>query len=194
MEENVLESGIVEQQDGEVVFAGFWIRVGAQLIDTLALVPLIGLNVAALYTWKLVWLSLIINVVSLCYKPFLEAKYGATLGKMALNLQVVSTELKPISLTQSIVRSSPWLANALYSLVLVIMLSLSPEYVDTEGYMDLVLLQGQVLPSWIQTLFSIMIIVVTVWVAFNEHKRGLHDLMASTYCIKKDKSTVSVNY
>lgn len=194
MEENVLESGIVEQQDGEVVFAGFWIRVGAQLIDTLALVPLIGLNMAALYNWKLVWLALIINVISLCYKPFLEAKYGATLGKMALNLQVVSTDLKPISLTQSIIRSSPWLANGIYSLVLVIILSLSPEYADTEGFTQMALLQSQVLPSWIQTLFSLVIFVVTLWVAFNSHKRGLHDLMASTYCIKKDKSTVAVNY
>ena len=91
MEENILESGIVEQQGGEVVFAGFWIRVGAQIVDTLALVPLIALNVTALYTWKQLWLALIVNVVSLCYKPFMEAKYGATLGKMALNLQVVST-------------------------------------------------------------------------------------------------------
>lgn len=188
MEETALEEGIITNNDPlDYTYGGFWIRVGATLIDTLALLPLLGLNLAALYLWKQLWLVLLVNLVSVAYKPFMEFKYGATLGKMAVKLKVINREGENISINQTLLRSSPWLVNGLFSLYVIVQLALLPEYQEVEGYTALTQLQTTVTPIAAQMVVSLAFLLVVVWVAFQKQKRGLHDLLADTFVIQTDK-------
>ncbi len=188
MDDSVLEEGIISNNDPlEYKYGGFWIRVGATLIDTLALLPLIGLNLAALYIWKQLWLVLLVNLLSVAYKPFMEFKYGATLGKMAVKLKVINREGQNISMNQTLLRSSPWLVNGFFSLYVIIQLALLPEYQEVEGYAALTQLQTTVTPMAAQMVVSLGFMLVVVWVAFQQQKRGLHDLLADTFVIQTDK-------
>ncbi|HEV2436824.1 MAG TPA: RDD family protein [Verrucomicrobiae bacterium] len=89
---------------GELNYAGFWIRFAAKLLDGLILgVPLIvvfmlvmipqirsGQPTAAIFLPYLVQFCFIF--VQMAYQIFFLGKYGATLGKMACKIKVVTPE------------------------------------------------------------------------------------------------------
>ncbi|MBK8392708.1 MAG: RDD family protein [Saprospiraceae bacterium] len=54
-------------------------------------------------------MALVIGILLMCYKPFMEFQYGATLGKMAVKLKVVNLDFEKITLSQSIIRYIPGL-------------------------------------------------------------------------------------
>lgn len=84
----------------DMVYAGFWIRFVAKFIDGILLQVvnypirlLIGLGSAADPTmqWRLIFMNTAISmVIAASYSIFFVGKLGATPGKMALRLQVVT--------------------------------------------------------------------------------------------------------
>lgn len=143
-------------------YAGFWVRVGAYLIDVLILFvaqfilialfgdPVIegsssdfqvGFNMSASSSSPL--LDLVLIVLAIAYFAGLESsKMQATLGKRALGLVVTDMNGNRISFLRALGR---YLAKILSGLILFI------------GY---------------------------IMVAFTERKQGLHDLLASTLVLK----------
>jgi uncharacterized RDD family membrane protein YckC/ribosomal protein S27AE len=104
---------------GAMVYAGFWVRVGAMLIDQLILGAACGIPVflvflilapslsrsgasleAALTTITIVFVlySLLAMAATACYEAFFVSRSGATLGKKALRLKVVMQDGGPVSL------------------------------------------------------------------------------------------------
>lgn len=97
-------------------YAGFWIRVGAKLIDGLIVgvvvaVPVVVLmfsriqtgDPAAMMIFQLV-LQLAVIVVNGAYTVFFVTKYGATPGKMACGLKIVTADGENIRIGRSIGR------------------------------------------------------------------------------------------
>jgi uncharacterized RDD family membrane protein YckC len=88
---------------GEMVYAGFWIRVGAKIIDGIVLsVVGFALGIAAsLITTNLVARSVVQNIFSLIlsigYTTYFLGAYSATPGKMACGLKVVRPDGEKIS-------------------------------------------------------------------------------------------------
>ncbi len=144
---------------GELVHAGFWIRVGAKIIDMIILwavgfavsflggflfagVPssrgqiptrfLAGSLLIAMMTW----------VIQIAYPTYFLGKYSATLGKMACGLKVVRPDGEKISYARACGR---FFAEILSSMILAI------------GY---------------------------IMVALDEEKRALHDRICDTRVIK----------
>jgi hypothetical protein len=62
--------------------AGFWIRVAATMLDVMLLSPVIVLQVYLLKTSDNLLLLAVLVVPPLFYKPLMEWRYGATVGKM----------------------------------------------------------------------------------------------------------------
>ena len=89
---------------GALPYAGFWIRVGAKLLDGLVIgvvfgVPLIIVAIAGAGSREFgmmqilqLLLQLLMTVANIGYQIFFLGKYGATLGKMACGLRVVTAE------------------------------------------------------------------------------------------------------
>ena len=144
-------------------YAGFWIRVGAYLIDWIILIVVIsvlqgvtGINMGANYSASMGDLAaaggttassglgtIISIVIYLAYFAGLESSnWQATVGKKALGLIVVDTSGNRISLGRAVGR---FFAKILSGAILLI------------GY---------------------------IMVGFTEKKQGLHDMLASTLVVK----------
>ncbi|MCD6385696.1 RDD family protein, partial [Candidatus Sumerlaeota bacterium] len=80
--------GASEQTIYEFRPAGFWIRVVATLVDFIVFIPVVALSFYAISS-KSLFLTLLLILPGVLYKPLMEAFYGATLGKMACGLRVV---------------------------------------------------------------------------------------------------------
>jgi uncharacterized RDD family membrane protein YckC len=137
-------------------YAGFWIRVGAKLIDFVVLIiPVFALVLVVVafkgrpglqspltqLVFQLVG-SFIFYVLAVGYSTFLQGKYGATLGKMACGLKVVTPEGAQISYARSFGRAT-----------------------------------AELLSAW----FCQLLYIIT---AFDAQKRSLHDHIASTRVIQ----------
>jgi uncharacterized RDD family membrane protein YckC len=144
---------------GEMVYAGFWIRVGAKIIDMIILWA-VGFAVSFLGGFffagspspqgqiptRFLAGSLLIAVISwaiqIAYPTYFLGKYSATLGKMACGLKVVRPDGEKISYARACGR---FFAEFLSSIILGI------------GY---------------------------IMVALDEEKRALHDRICDTRVVK----------
>ncbi|MBI5224015.1 RDD family protein [Candidatus Micrarchaeota archaeon] len=94
----------------EVRYAGFWIRLGARLLDAVVIlgVGLIGaLIISPILTTELVVLifEIIFVLFVVVYTPYFLAKEGATPGKSALGLVVVNAKYQyPLSIKSALWR------------------------------------------------------------------------------------------
>jgi uncharacterized RDD family membrane protein YckC len=144
---------------GALNYAGFWIRVGAKVLDGLILGVVFGLPViifaimgaragadrqefGLLQVLQLVF-QLLLTAANICYQIFFLGKYGATLGKMACGLRVVTAEGGKITYGRATGRA---FAEILSGMICYI------------GYL---------------------------MVAFDDQKRGLHDHICNTRVIYK---------
>lgn len=117
-----MREGVITSSPGQMQFAGFWIRFVAKLIDWLALGAVFGVLFFVLFFSQFqkmmeaaqnnpnptpedmginLGLQLGINVLSMAitaaYNGIMISKWGATLGKMALGLKVVTADGGPVS-------------------------------------------------------------------------------------------------
>ncbi len=145
----------VEDPQAQVNYAGFWVRVGASIIDTILMmiifVPLLLwiyggeelLQRAQTGEWGVTYYLITYLLPAAAIITFWLARQ-ATPGKMALSLQIVDAKtLGPLSKGQAIGR---YLGYYLSSFVLGLGL---------------------------------------LWVAFDGRKQGWHDKLAGTYVVRK---------
>jgi uncharacterized RDD family membrane protein YckC len=165
-------------------YAGFWLRVAASLLDFIVLLVFVGLNFMNTYSWKSLPLMLVINGLTIAYKPFMEWRYGATVGKMTLNLMVITVDYKLMSLAQSLIRSLPWLLSGAVTIYAAIALMTHPDYPTLAGFKEIAALQSAIVPMSLNMVVSVFLLASVIVVAFDSKKRGLHDMLAKTYCVK----------
>ncbi|MEQ8561834.1 MAG: RDD family protein [Cytophagales bacterium] len=173
----------MDQENRE--YAGFWIRVGATFIDFFVLLIPIVIYWMFLFYWKNLGLVLVVYILITLYKPFMEYKYGATVGKMVLGLKVFSSELEKLSVKQTLVRANPWLVQSALGIYIYVALMTHPSFESAEGFMEIAQLQEQITPSLLQVVFSLYFAICVITVAFNKNKQGGHDLMANTVCLNE---------
>lgn len=186
MENTVLDSNVnfgAELPDAK--YAGFWVRVGASILDSLILIPVIGLNLYNFYILKNYELQIILLIISTAYKPFMEFKYGATLGKMAVNIKVVNTSFESLTLSQAIIRYIPWLINQLVTLGSMVILFKNSDFLISKNISEIARLQDELISPVFNYIGSIILLISGISVAFSDKKQGMHDKMAQTYCIYK---------
>lgn len=186
MENQVLDDEFVfNKTKPKVKWAGFWIRVLASFIDVVAYAPLIGLNIYNLNTIRSLPLQLLINLLTIAYKPYMEYHYGATLGKMAVGIKVVNKDFEQITLSQSLLRYIPLGIGQLISIVATILVFQHPDFPATSGWLEVGALQNEVVPASLNSISSLLLFASCIVVAFTDRKQGVHDMIANTYCIYK---------
>ncbi len=169
----------------EVRWAGFWIRVGASLIDFIVYIPAIAFNMYNIYSLKSLPLQLLITLILIVYKPLLEFRYGATVGKMAVGIKVVNNNYSSISITQAITRYIPWLIGQVISIYGTILLFQNPDFLSTTNWIEVGTIQNEIIPRGVNYIGSVILLVSCIFIAFTDNKQGLHDMLAGTYCIYK---------
>ncbi len=190
MSDHILDENY-DDLDGEqrhYRFAGFWIRVGASIVDMLVLIPFIGLSFYILLVLKSLPLMIINTILMAAYKPLMEYQYGATLGKMAVGIKVINEDGGLLTPNQAIIRYLPWLIGNIINLLVLVEIFGTPGFDEIEGFMEYNMFVAQN-PSTLTSLSSVagfLILISALVLLFNKQKQALHDKWANTYCIYKD--------
>jgi uncharacterized RDD family membrane protein YckC len=172
----------------KVKYAGFWPRFGALFVDGIILAPItFGVTYLNISSTKSSLLLLLMTLVSIGYKPFLEYMYGATWGKMALKLKVTNADFEKAELKEILLRNVfniiPALITLLYTLAVVYS---NPDFESVSGWMDYTrfLQQFKVL-QYINYISGSISIIDGIMLIADDQKRSLHDRIAKTFVIEQ---------
>ena len=181
-----MESPTQNYEAEKVVYYGsFWRRLGAQLVDGLFtgifIVPFTWYDLTSLKSYPA---YILLSVVGALYKPLMEYKYGATLGKMALGLKCVNLNHDKITLGQAFNRNLGFLVPSIVTIILNYFLFTSPDFADatTWGEVGHLLTQLPFITSANNVAFLFWI-VDSVVLGTDNRKRSLHDRWANTLVI-----------
>lgn len=178
--------------DDNHVYAGFGRRLGAALVDILVLMPaavtffyLQGIEI------KVAIISLVISAILYSlYSLYFHYKFGATLGKMAVDIKVTLPDGSKIGFKQALLRSSVDLVYALLTTAaqIIAISKISPElYLDATWYERTTYLTA-LQPTWANIsdwLFQLWYWSEFIVLLLNKRKRALHDFIAGTVVIHK---------
>ena len=179
-------SNCAEPMEGYSRPAGFWIRVGAQIIDFFVFIPIVALGIWNTYSLKSTIVLVLISVPGLLYKPFMESFFGATLGKMACGIKVIDDNGKKLSLFGAYVRYFPFLIQAGVALAGQLILFSSEQFQSATSMVELSQAQQGNPLSLLGTIVYALVLIECIVAAFTFRKRALHDMLAESFCVYKE--------
>lgn len=166
--------------------AGFWIRVGAQIIDSLIFIPIGILAIWNLYSLKSTVVLVLASLPGLIYKPLMESFFGATLGKMACGIRVIDDNGKKLSLFGAYVRFFPFLLLTGVGLAGQLIMFTSSQFQSAESMVEIGQAQQGNFLGPIGTVMNVLVLIECVFAAFTSRKRALHDMLAESFCVYKE--------
>lgn len=174
----------LDQED----FVGFWKRFLAVILDFLVLlIPAVivywslGLLATSLHSEIPIILQYLLFII---FEIFMIVRYGGTPGKLILKMRIINTQGNYPNLKQALIRNVFQMINVVISMVM-----------GVSSY-DFTVISNS-LSLWTEVASDLSIILAPImladylFIAFNQRKRALHDLMAGTYVV--DKSAVKGN-
>ena len=174
------------------MYAGFWKRSGALLVDSFVLVPvgMIFLWLERISIWSAIAVTVISAVFVTAYLIYFHYRYGATLGKMATGIKVTLPNGSPIEFKEALLRSCVELALSVTTMVARLRAFI---IADAEQYQSLDWIGREeyvasLIPAWheaVEPIYWFWCWSEIVVLLFNERKRALHDIIAGTVVIHK---------
>jgi uncharacterized RDD family membrane protein YckC len=171
--------------------AGFWIRLGAHLIDAVIFFPIIILSIWNTYALKNMAVLILISLPGLIYKPFMESFFGATLGKMACGIKVIDDNGKKLSLFGAYVRFFPFLIQTGVALAGQLIVFSSPQFQSATSMAEIAQAQQANYLGIVGLIVNILVLIECVFAAFTFRKRALHDMLAESFCVYKEPKKLS---
>ena len=175
----------------EDVYAGFWVRLGAKLLDFIILLPITGLVFYVNSLSKSACIQIMIPnlLFGLAFEVVLVKIYGGTPGKLILGLKIIKKDSDSIDWKSSFYRYS---VEFIIAVLGVYVMFLTLNLIDDSTYASLGFLKRSQListinpiPTKIQswTNFAWVFIGAIVLIS-NSRKRTTHDFIAGTVVIK----------
>ena len=166
-------------------YASFWNRVGATLVDGLIFIPVVGLNYYNMYYSKSIFLMLILSVVYIIYKIYMEGQYGATFGKMALKIKIIDQNRESINFEKSVMRNSLYIIGAILGVMVNYNLFTHPDFIDATTFLDMGMIQQEIGYGFFEILNGLfgLVILISILFVLAENRQALHDRFANTFCI-----------
>ncbi len=177
---------LADIEDTQVNYSTFWQRFFASLIDGLILIPFIVIDTFNKSTWKSLPLFLITFIIALAYKPFLEARYKATLGKMAMKLTIVDVNFDDPAIKNIILRNVFDISSRLIIGITTFITFMAPEFQkinSTAAYTSLS--NAMTGATWITLALSLLSLVDAIFLIADPRRRALHDIIGQTFVIQK---------
>jgi uncharacterized RDD family membrane protein YckC len=177
----------------EPVYAGFWPRLGAMLIDFLVWLPVVPLSMWAERQYRLfqVYSAVPLLVLSALYSMYLVARFGGTPGKLLLRLRITELDGRPVTARAAIVRHLPELTLSTLSTAALCMplLAMSDaQYAEVASTIyDRTLYLRAHAPTWYRPvdvagaiwMWGELLVLLT-----NHKRRALHDFLAGTVVVR----------
>jgi len=173
--------------DDTIIYATFMQRAFAFIIDCLVFIPVTLFSNFNTLSIKSLVLSFLITFIWWVYKPLMEWKFGATLGKMALKIRVVDEELQAISLNQAALRFLPYFAVSLSVLFSTIALFGMNGFYEAHTFADFQTLEPNSSGSGTIQLTVFFFIFSCSSIVLDKKRQAIHDQISRTYCIIKKK-------
>ena len=173
-------------------YAGFWLRLGAALIDFVVLVPFMFLYY---YLRSISWTTAVVIQIPYfllwpVYNIYFLGRWGQTIGKMAMRIKVVSLDGSQIGYKQAFLRH---IVDFFFAIItklslIVALFSISATTLESLGWQECNKVLYDATPSWgfwaqhasIAWIYSEMVVLL-----FNKKKRAIHDFIAGTVVIRK---------
>lgn len=171
-------------------YAGFALRLFANLVDTFVALPLIALRWPGILSKNAsVALAVPLFLGAMAYSFVMHARWGQTLGKMAAGIKVMTVAGAPIGWREALLRESVAIGLGTISTAASIVAVLHIADASwSHSWTEQAKLLGDARPSWgraasIATrawFWSELVILL-----FNRKRRALHDFIAGTIVIRK---------
>ncbi len=173
--------------EADIVFAKFWTRFGAMLIDGLiTIIIILPVTYFNVIQWKIPWVYIVTSLLTIVYKPFMEYEYGATLGKMAVGIKVVGHQFQKVTLKEELRRVSFYIVPNIIQQVLTLNFYFSHQLDSIQHYKDYndYIVNSNPALYILNIIVIFLLIVDTITFLSNPQNRSLHDLYAGTYVIE----------
>jgi uncharacterized RDD family membrane protein YckC len=170
----------------QVVYSTFWQRFGASFIDALVLSPIAIVDYFNKWTWKSLPLLIVTILLGLAYKPFMESRYYATLGKMAMNLTVVNTDLQSPNIRNIVLRNIFDITTRVLGAVTTIITFLSADFEEITSAVGFATLSNTLTgATYITLVMSVLTLADAIVMIADPSRRALHDRIGKTLVIRK---------
>ena len=177
-----------EEFENHAEYVKFWPRAGAYILDGILVgIFSASLNVLNITNFKSFSFYLIVLIIGALYKPYLEYKYGATLGKMMLKMRVTDYNHHPISFDLSLIMIMFLIVPSILYIPIYYFAFNNPNIEEVNGFLEFSQFLSQEYP--VQGLIAILvyiILIVEIVVLLTDStktQRSLHDQFAKTYVI-----------
>jgi uncharacterized RDD family membrane protein YckC len=173
----------------DVKFATFWPRLGAMILDSIIIAVItIPVTLINLSTWKIPSLYILTTIITLTYKPLMEYRYGATVGKMAAGLKVVGHNFEKITLNEELKRVSFYYLPSILIAIMTAKSYFTVDFSSISGFQDFQTFVGATNPAipWVNGIVFVFFVADCITFFTNEQRRSLHDMYAETYVIQKE--------
>jgi uncharacterized RDD family membrane protein YckC len=188
MENSPLDDHLLRSDSRQVFYASFLQRAGASLLDFLVLIIPIGLSAYNNFSMKSLPLMVIMSLLLLVYKPYMEWQYGKTVGKMICKIEVTNMDFGKANLQEILLRNAIAIVMGILGFITTWALYSHPDFADTEGFMATSILQQSVDPIGALNYIPMLALLGGYFVMFaNERKQCLHDLMGSTVVLDRGR-------
>lgn len=165
-------------------YAGFWTRVAASLIDGLIFLPFIVLNFVNTFSWKSYLLSVIFTSGWVIYKIIMEGTSGATLGKRAMSIKVITARGSKMTLADALQRNIIYFLGMLYNVYTTYGLFHAEGFSDVNSFMDMSTFANNSENKAISWTLTGIMIISGLFVIFDKRKQALHDKIGKTFVVK----------
>lgn len=184
--EHILDQQHLQTNKSTVRYGGFWQRFAAIMLDGLILAPItLGVTYFNIIDWKSIVVLVIVTILGVSYKPFMEANYGATLGKMALKLKVTNLDLQPANLQEVLLRNIFQIVPTFITLFLTIGVYNDPGFQSISGYGEFSLFSAQFKGlQYTNYALGLVGVIDAIVLLADSQKRSLHDKIAGTVVIE----------
>lgn len=175
----------------EQVYAGFWIRLAAILLDIIIMLPVTGL---VLYLGGLsksaYFYTIIPNLLfSVFFQVVLVKIYGGTPGKLIMGIKIIQKNSDDVDWGAAFLRYAVQLFLIILGIYIMI---LSLNLIDESTYISLGFMKRSEFMSSINPIpnkillwsNSIWILLEIIVLLSNQRKRAVHDFIAGTVVVK----------
>lgn len=188
--DNLLDDAFNEKPNHEtqIIFATFWNRVWASLIDALIILPItLPLIFYNMSTWKNVAILIALTIAGMAYKLFMEYIYGATLGKMAQRIVVVNYDFEKPSFEAICLRNVIGIISSIATLCSMLYVFSRPEFKDITGFMAYSAFASKI-PNvnTVNNIVSLVYMIDALMMLSDKQNRTYHDKIGKTYVVKRN--------